>query len=180
MHCNSSSRHARNRTLLKSLRGPGIPVKCLQRTSIKKRNLVQLQCEFRHNQFKHFALAFIHSHHGATGIFPNGFYGNCRIGDFLFTKNTADDIGSFTVVCDVGVLEAIPCEYRQTFCVGLVRYCYLFHVVYFLIITLKNCKTKRIFVSNKNVLPGADAIGPVDRHGTCLALWGRPGTKSTN
>ena len=39
-------------------------------------------------------------------------------------------------------------------CVGHVRYCYLFNVVYFLICTLKNCKNKRIFVSNKNVLPG--------------------------
>ena len=34
------------------------------------------------------------------------------------------------------------------------RYCYLFNVVYFLICTLKNCKNKRIFVSNTNVLPG--------------------------
>ena len=30
-------------------------------------------------------------------------------------KNTADDIGSFTAVCVVGVLGAIHCEYRQTF-----------------------------------------------------------------
>ena len=29
-------------------------------------------------------------------------------------------------------------------CVGHVRYCYLFNVVYFLICTLKNCKNKRI------------------------------------
>ena len=36
-------------------------------------------------------------------------------GDFLFTKNTADDIGSFTAACVVGVLGAIICEYRQTF-----------------------------------------------------------------
>ena len=52
-------------------------------------------------------------------------------------------------------------------CVGHMRYCYLFNVVYFLICTLKNCKNKRIFVSNKNVLPGAEATGPVgsvDRH----------------
>ena len=41
--------------------------------------------------------------------------------------------------------------------------------MYFLICTLKNCKKKRIFVSNKNVLPGPgrdEATGPVpvDRH----------------
>ena len=36
--------------------------------------------------------------------------------------------------------------------------------MYFLICTLKDCKNKRIFVSNKNVLPGAEATGPVDRH----------------
>ena len=44
-----------------------------------------------------------------------GFYEKSRGGDFLFTKNTADDIGSFTAVCVVGVLGAINCEYRQTF-----------------------------------------------------------------
>ena len=64
-------------------------------------------------------------------------------------------------------------------CVGHVRYCYLFNVVYFLICTLKDCNNKWIFVSNKNVLPGAEATGPVDRHhghgtkygtGTRLAL----------
>ena len=42
-------------------------------------------------------------------------------------------------------------------CVGQARYCYLSNVVYFLICTHKNCKTKRIFVSNKNLLPGAEA-----------------------
>ena len=62
----------------------------------------------RHGRF---ALAIIHSHSGATGVFRNAFMG----GDFLFTKNTADDIGSFTAVCVVGVLGAINCEYRQTF-----------------------------------------------------------------
>ena len=43
------------------------------------------------------------------------FYEKSRGGDFLFTKNTADDIGSFTAACVVGVLGAINCEYRQTF-----------------------------------------------------------------
>ena len=43
-------------------------------------------------------------------------------------------------------------------------YCYLINVVCFIICTLKNCKNKRIFVSNKNVLPGDEATGPVDRH----------------
>ena len=45
----------------------------------------------------------------------------CRGGDFLFTKNTADDIviGSFTAVCVVGVLGAIHCEYRQTFVLAM-------------------------------------------------------------
>ena len=45
----------------------------------------------------------------------HGLYGKSRGGDFLFTKNTADDIGSFTAACVVGVLGAINCEYRQTF-----------------------------------------------------------------
>ena len=43
----------------------------------------------------------------------------CRGGDFLFTKNTADDIGSFTAVYFVGVLGAIHCEYRQTFVLAM-------------------------------------------------------------
>ena len=43
----------------------------------------------------------------------------CRGGDFLFTKNTADDIGSFTAVYVVGVLGAIHCEYRQTFVLAM-------------------------------------------------------------
>ena len=34
-------------------------------------------------------------------------------------KNTADDIGSFTAVCVVGVLGAIHCEYRQTFVLAM-------------------------------------------------------------
>ncbi len=66
-------------------------------------------------QLRRFALAFIHSHSGATGVFRNAFMEKSRGGDFLFTKNTADDIGSFTVVSVVGVLGAINCEYRQTF-----------------------------------------------------------------
>ena len=47
--------------------------------------------------------------------FSQCFYGVCRGGHFLFTKNTADDIGSFTAVCVVGVLGALNCEYWQTF-----------------------------------------------------------------
>ena len=43
----------------------------------------------------------------------------CRGGDFLFTKNTADDIGSFTGVYVVCVLGAIHCEYRQTFLLAM-------------------------------------------------------------
>ena len=43
----------------------------------------------------------------------------CRIGYLLFTKNTADDIGSVTVVCVVGVLDVIHCEYRQTFVLAM-------------------------------------------------------------
>ena len=37
--------------------------------------------------------------------------------NFLFTKNTADDIilWSLTAVCVVCVLGALNCEYRQTF-----------------------------------------------------------------
>ena len=66
-------------------------------------------------QLRRFALAFIHSHSGATGVFRNAFMVKSRGGDFLFTKNTADDIGSFTAACVVGVLGAITCEYRQTF-----------------------------------------------------------------
>ena len=38
---------------------------------------------------------------------------------FLFTKNTADDIGSVTVVCVIGVLGVIHCEYRQTFVLAM-------------------------------------------------------------
>ena len=34
-------------------------------------------------------------------------------------QNTADDIGSFTVVCVVGVLGGIHCEYRQTFVLAM-------------------------------------------------------------
>ena len=34
----------------------------------------------------------------------------------VYQKNTADDIGSFTVVCVVGVLH---CEYRQTFVLAM-------------------------------------------------------------
>ena len=66
----------------------------------------------------------------------------CRGGDFLFSKNTADDIGSFTAVCVVGVLGAIHCI-SANICVGHVRYCFLFNVVYFFVCTLKNSKTKR-------------------------------------
>ena len=65
-------------------------------------------------ELRRFALAFIHSHSGATGVFRNAFMGS-RGSDFLFTKNTADDIGSFTAACVVGALGAINCEYRQTF-----------------------------------------------------------------
>ena len=43
----------------------------------------------------------------------------CRGGDFLFSKNTADGIGSFTAVCVVGVLGAIHCEYRETFVLAM-------------------------------------------------------------
>ena len=52
-----------------------------------------------------------------TGVprFSQCFYGISRGGHFLFTKNNADDIGSFTAVCVVGVLGALNCEYRQTF-----------------------------------------------------------------
>ena len=68
---------------------------------------------------RRFALRFIHSHSDATGVFPQCFYGICRGGHFLFTKKTADDIGSFTAVCVVGVLGAIHCEYRQTFVLAM-------------------------------------------------------------
>ena len=51
--------------------------------------------------------------------FRNAFMEICRGGDFLFSKNTADDIGSFTAVCVVGVLGAIHCEYRQTFVLAM-------------------------------------------------------------
>ena len=81
----------------------------------KKKPLVGVQCD----KLRRFALAFIHSHSGATGVFRNAFMEKSRGGDFLFTKNTADDIGSFTVVCVVGVLGAINCEYRQTFMLGM-------------------------------------------------------------
>ena len=47
--------------------------------------------------------------------FSQCFYEKSRGGDFLFTKNTADDIVGFTAACVVGVLGAINCEYRQTF-----------------------------------------------------------------
>ena len=48
------------------------------------------------------------------------FYSKSRGGHFLFTKkNTADDIGSFTAVCVVGVLGVIHCEYRQTFVLAM-------------------------------------------------------------
>ena len=43
----------------------------------------------------------------------------CRGGDFLFKKNTAGDVGSFTAVYVVGVLGAIHCEYRQTFVLAM-------------------------------------------------------------
>ena len=33
--------------------------------------------------------------------------------------NTADDIGSFTAVCVVGVLGTMNCEYRQTFVLAM-------------------------------------------------------------
>ena len=60
------------------------------------------------------AFPFFHSHSDATVVFRNAFYGVCRTGHFLFTKHTAENIGSFTVGCVVGVLGAMHCEYRQT------------------------------------------------------------------
>ncbi len=51
--------------------------------------------------------------------FSQCFYGKSRCGHFLFTKNTADDIGGFTAVCVVGVLGAIHCEYRKTFVLAM-------------------------------------------------------------
>ena len=64
---------------------------------------------------RRFALAFIHSHSGATGVFRNAFMGKVAEATSCLPKNTADDIGSFTAACVVGVLGAINCEYRQTF-----------------------------------------------------------------
>ena len=51
----------------------------------------------------------------------------------------------------------------------------------FLICTLKNCKNKRIFVSNKNVLPGAEpeATDPVDRHHGAWLHGTKYGTRYT-
>ena len=51
--------------------------------------------------------------------FAQCFYGKSRCGHFLFTKNAADDIGSFTAVCVVVVLGTIHCEYRQTFVLAM-------------------------------------------------------------
>ena len=58
-----------------------------------------------------------HSHSGATGVFAF-----MKFVHFLFTKNTADDIGSFTAVYVVGVLGAIIVNF---ICVGHVRYYFL-------------------------------------------------------
>ena len=66
-------------------------------------------------QLRRFALAFIHSHSGATDVFRNAFMELVAEATSCYTKNTADDIGSFTAVCVVGVLGALNCEYRQTF-----------------------------------------------------------------
>ena len=68
---------------------------------------------------RRFALAFIHSHSGATGVFAMLLWKFVAEATSCLQKNTADDIGSFTAVYVVGVLGAIHCEYRQTFVLAM-------------------------------------------------------------
>ena len=70
-------------------------------------------------KLRRFALAFIHSHSGATGVFAMLLWKLVAEATSCFSKNTADDIGSFTAVCVVGVLGAIHCEYRETFVLAM-------------------------------------------------------------
>ena len=65
-------------------------------------------------------LPFIHSHSNTTGVFRNAFMEIVAEATSYLPKKTADDIiWRFPVVCVVGVLGAIHCEYRQTFLIPM-------------------------------------------------------------
>ena len=50
------------------------------------------------HQLRRSAFPFFHSHSDATVVFRKCFYGICRTGHFLFTKHTAENIGSLLSV----------------------------------------------------------------------------------
>ena len=143
-------------------------------------------------ELRRFALAFIHSHSGATGVFRNAFREFVERLLPVYQKHCRRHREFYCCLC-CWRFRRYTLWISANICVGHVRYCYLFNVVYFLICTLKNCKNKRIFVSNKNVLPGPSprrlalclstvitVMVPSTVPGTRLALWSRPATKSTN
>ena len=94
-------------------------------------------------ELRRFALAFIHSHSGATGVFAMLLWKFVAEATSCLQKHCRRHREFYCCLC-------CWCFRRDTLwisaniCVGHVRYCFLFNVVYFFVCTLKNSKTKRL------------------------------------